>query len=144
MGGLAICLAVVPYPDVTHDQLLAAVFGGFFIGAGIGLAMRGGSVLDGTEIAALLVSNRTPAVKVSDVILLFNMAIFGAAMFFLGTERALYSILTYAAASKTVDFLVYGIEQYTGVTIVSERSEEIRRAITEDEHLAPSFSPQVY
>jgi uncharacterized membrane-anchored protein YitT (DUF2179 family) len=132
MGGLAIGLAVVPYPDVTPDRVLTAVFGGLFIGAGIGLAMRGGAVLDGTEIAALIVSNRTPLLKVSDVILLLNVAIFGTALFFLGAEPALYSVLTYVAASKTVDFLVYGIEQYTGVTIVSERGEDIRRLISED------------
>ncbi|HYY43284.1 MAG TPA: YitT family protein, partial [Pyrinomonadaceae bacterium] len=56
IAGLAVCLATVKYPDVTPDKLLTAVFGGFFIGAGIGLAIRGGAVLDGTEVAALLVS----------------------------------------------------------------------------------------
>jgi uncharacterized membrane-anchored protein YitT (DUF2179 family) len=132
MGGLTLCLAVVPFPDVTPDLLLTAVFGGIFIGAGIGLAMRGGAVLDGTEIAALLVSSRTPLLKVSDVILLLNVVIFGTAIFFLGVTPALYSILTYVAASKAIDFIVSGIEQYTGVTIVSERSDEIRRIITED------------
>ncbi len=132
MGGLAACLAVLPYPDVTPDLVLTAVFGGLFIGAGIGLAMRGGAVLDGTEIAAVLLSNKTPLLKVSDLVLLLNVVVFGAAAFFLGVEPALYSVLTYVAASKAVDFLVYGIEQYTGVTIVSEHSEEIRRAITED------------
>jgi uncharacterized membrane-anchored protein YitT (DUF2179 family) len=132
MGGLTLCLAVVPYPDVTHDLLLTAVFGGLFIGAGIGLAIRGGAVLDGTEIAALLLSSRTPLLKVSDVILLLNIVIFGTAIFFLGVEPALYSILTYVAASKAIDFIVSGIEQYTGVTIVSERSDEIRRVITEE------------
>lgn len=132
MGGLTLCLAVVPYPDVTPDLLLTSVFGGVFIGAGIGLAMRGGAVLDGTEIAALLVSSRTPLLKVSDVVLLLNIAIFGAAIFFLGVTPALYSILTYVAASKALDFIVSGIEQYTGVTIVSDHSEEIRRMVTEE------------
>jgi uncharacterized membrane-anchored protein YitT (DUF2179 family) len=133
MGGLTLCLAVVPFPDVTPDLLLTAVFGGGFIGAGIGLAMRGGAVLDGTEIAALLVSYRTPLLKVSDVIVLLNTVIFGTAMFFLGVTPALYSILTYVAASKALDFIVSGIEQYTGVTIVSQNnSEEIRRVITEN------------
>jgi uncharacterized membrane-anchored protein YitT (DUF2179 family) len=132
MGGLTLCLAVVPFPDVTPDLLLTAVFGGGFIGAGIGLAMRGGAVLDGTEIAALLVSYRTPLLKVSDVIVILNTVIFGMAMFFLGVTPALYSILTYVAASKALDFIVSGIEQYTGVTIVSQNnSEEIRRVITE-------------
>jgi len=129
MGGLALLLAFVPFPDITPDSLLTAVFGGLFIGAGIGLAMRGGAVLDGTEVAALLVSSRTPLLKVSDVILLLNVVIFGAAAAFLGVDRALYSILTYVAASKSLDFLVNGIEQYTGVMIVSEQSEAIRCVI---------------
>ncbi len=131
MAGLALCLAVVPFPDVTPDPLLTAIFGGLFIGAGIGLAMRGGAVLDGTEIAALLVSNRTPLLKVSDVILILNVVIFAVAAAVLGVNRALYSILTYVAASKALDFIVSGIEEYTGVTIVSEKSEEIRRMLIE-------------
>jgi uncharacterized membrane-anchored protein YitT (DUF2179 family) len=127
--GLALCLAFVKYPDVTPDKLLTAVFGGFFIGAGIGLAMRGGSVLDGTEVAALLVSKSSNLLKVGDVILLLNVFIFLAAAFFLGIEPALYSMLTYFAASKTVDFLLHGLEEYTAVIIMSERSSEIRQAI---------------
>ena len=72
-GGLSLVLATVHYPDVTHDLVLTAVFGGFFIGAGIGLAVRGGAVLDGTEIAALLISRRSHLLKVGDVILIFNV-----------------------------------------------------------------------
>jgi uncharacterized membrane-anchored protein YitT (DUF2179 family) len=131
MAGLAACLALVPFPDVTPDPLLTAVFGGLFIGAGIGLAMRGGAVLDGTEVAAVLVSSRTPLLKVSDVILLLNVVIFTVAAAALGVNQALYSILTYVAASKALDFIVSGIEEYTGVTIVSEKNEEIRRLLIE-------------
>jgi uncharacterized membrane-anchored protein YitT (DUF2179 family) len=127
--GLSICLAIVPYPDVTPDKLLTAVFGGFFLGAGIGLAIRGGAVLDGTEIAALLISKRSRMLKVGDVILIFNIFIFSAAAFFLGIESALYSIITYFAASKMVDFLIHGIEEYTAIIIISDRSAEIRQAI---------------
>ncbi|MDQ1591415.1 MAG: hypothetical protein QOG71_2042 [Pyrinomonadaceae bacterium] len=129
IAGLSICLAVVKYPDVTPDKLLTAVFGGIFIGAGIGLAIRGGAVLDGTEIAALLVSKSSHLLRVGDVILILNVFIFAAAAFFLGIESALYSILTYVAASKTIDFLLHGIEEYTAIIIISERSEEIRHAI---------------
>lgn len=129
IAGLSVCLALVKYPDVTPDKLLTAVFGGFFIGAGIGLAIRGGAVLDGTEIAALLVSKGSPLLKVGDVILILNIFIFAAAAFFLGIESALYSILTYFAASKTIDFIIHGLEEYTAVVIVSEKSEEIRQAI---------------
>ena len=130
IAGLALCLAVVPYPDVTPDLLLTSVFGGIFIGTGIGLAMRGGAVLDGTEVAALLISKRSSLLKVSDVILLLNIIIFGVAAFVLGVQVALYSILTYVAASKALDFVLNGIEQYTGVTIISARSEAIRQAVT--------------
>jgi uncharacterized membrane-anchored protein YitT (DUF2179 family) len=128
--GLALCLYFVSFPDVTPDKLLTAVFGGFFIGAGIGLAIRGGAVLDGTEIAALLVSRRSHFLKVGDVILILNIFIFLAAAFFLSVESALYSILTYIAAWKTIDFLIHGVEEYTALTIISIKSDEIRRAIT--------------
>jgi uncharacterized membrane-anchored protein YitT (DUF2179 family) len=132
IAGLSLCLALVHFPDVTPDKLLTAVFGGFFLGAGIGLAMRGGAVLDGTEVAALLISKRSALLRVGDVILILNVFIFSAAAFFLGVESALYSILTYVAASKTVDFLLHGIEEHTAVVVVSEHSEEIRRAIIRD------------
>lgn len=127
--GLSICLAFVSYPDVTPDKLLTAIFGGFFIGAGIGLAIRGGAVLDGTEIAALLISKESYLLKIGDIILILNIFIFTAAAFILGVDEALYSILTYFAASKTVDFLLHGIEEYNAIIIVSEKSDEIREAI---------------
>lgn len=127
--GLAVVLLVVPYPDVTPDPLLTAVFGGFFIGAGIGLAMRGGAVLDGTEIAALLISRKSSTLKVSDIILFLNVLIFVTAAYFLGTYVAMYSILTYFSASKTIDFLLYGIEEYHAVIIVSNCHELIRNSL---------------
>lgn len=132
IAGLATCLALVKFPDVTPDKLLTAVFGGFFIGAGIGLAVRGGAVLDGTEIAALLVSKGSHLLKVGDVILVLNIVIFSAAAFFLGIEAAMYSILTYFAASRTIDFLVHGLEEYTAIIITSARSGDIREAIIRD------------
>lgn len=127
--GLSLCLAFFPYPDVTPDKLLTALFGGFFIGLGIGLAIRGEAVLDGTEIAALLVSKNVSFLRVSDVILLLNVLIFATAVFFLGVEPASYSILTYFAASKTIDFLLYGLDEYTGVTIISPQNEQIMTLI---------------
>lgn len=131
--GLSLALAFVHFPDVTHDHLLSAVFGGFFIGAGIGLAIRGGAVLDGTEVAALLVSKGSTLLRVGDVILILNIFIFSTAAFFLGIETALYSMLTYFAASKTIDFLIHGIEEYNAVIIISaERSEVIRQSIIRD------------
>ncbi|MBK6590737.1 MAG: YitT family protein [Acidobacteria bacterium] len=129
IAGLSLCLFFVEFPDVTPDKLLTAVFGGLFIGAGIGLAIRGGSVLDGTEIAALLVSRKSHLLRVGDVILILNVFIFLAAAFFLGVESAMYSILTYVAASKTIEFLLHGVEEYTAITIISPKSEEIKQAI---------------
>ncbi len=128
--GLALVLALVQFPEVTQDKLLVAVFGGFFLGAGIGLSIRGGSVLDGTEVLAIFLSRKL-SVKIGDVIILINILIFLAAAYLLSIETALYSMLTYLAASKTLDFVVDGIEEYTGVTIISKKSEEIRQVVTE-------------
>src|SRR6187549_313047 len=130
--GLAVVIATLHFPDVTHDSLLTAVFGGVFIGAGIGLAVRGGAVLDGTEIAALLIGRRSPVLKVGDVILAFNVVLFLVAMSVLGVEPALYSILTYVAAARTVDFILHGIEEFTAITIMSSESQAIRQAIIDD------------
>ena len=94
------------------------------------MAIRGGAVLDGTEIAALLVSKSSHLLRIGDVILIFNIFIFITAAFVLGIETALYSILTYIAASKTIDFIIHGIEEYTAITIISARSAEIKEAIT--------------
>ena len=132
IAGLAGALALIPYPDVTPDLVLTAVFGGFFIGAGIGLAVRGGAVLDGTEIAALLISKRADLLRVGDVILGFNVVLFVVAMSLLGVDAALYSILTYVAAAKTLDFVLHGIDEYTAITIVSEFNATIRERITGD------------
>lgn len=127
--GLAIVLATVHFPEVTHDKLLVAVFGGFFLGAGIGLAVRGGGVLDGTEVLAIYLSRKTSA-TIGDVILIINIFIFSAAAYFLNIETALYSMITYLAASKTVDFIIEGIEEYTGVTIISSHHQEIIEMVT--------------
>jgi len=127
---LAVVVAIVDYPSVTRDLVLTAIFGGFFLGAGIGLAMRGGAVLDGTEIAALLISKRSALFRVGDVILGVNVVLFVVAMAVLGVEAALYSIVTYLAAARTVDFVVHGIEEYTAMTIISSESAAIREAIT--------------
>ncbi len=128
---LAIAVEVIPYPQITEDKLLVSVFGGFFLGAGIGLSMRGGGVIDGTEVLALNISKRS-GLSVGDLILIFNIIIFSVAAYLLSIETALYSILTYLAASKTVDFIVEGIEEYTGVTIISPKSEDIRQMIIND------------
>ncbi len=128
--GLALTLVLVNFPEITQDKLLVAVFGGFFLGAGIGLSIRGGSVLDGTEVLAIFLSRKWGA-KIGDIIILMNVVIFLAAAYLLSIEAALYSMLTYLAASKTLDFVVEGIEEYTGVTIISQKSEELRTMVIE-------------
>jgi uncharacterized membrane-anchored protein YitT (DUF2179 family) len=127
--GLALCLAFIRYPIVTDDKLLVAVFGGFFLGAGIGLAVRGGCVLDGSEVLAIYLSRKSGS-TIGDIILVINIVIFAAAAYFLGLNVAMYSMLTYISASKTVDFLIEGLEEYTGVTIISPKNEEIAKMIT--------------
>lgn len=128
IAGLALAVAFIEYPVITSDKLLVAMFGGFFLGAGIGLSIRGGGVLDGTEILAIYISKKS-SYSIGDVILVFNIMIFSVAAYLLYIEIALYAMLTYIAASKTVDFLVEGIEEYIGVTIVSASNEAIRQMI---------------
>lgn len=127
--GLAVSLALIEFPTVTDDRLLIAFFGGFFLGCGIGLSIRGGSVIDGTEVLAIYTSRKT-TLTVGDVLLVLNIIIFSVAAYLINIETALYGILTYLVASKTVDFVVHGIEEYTGVMIVSEKNVEIKDAIT--------------
>src|SRR6185312_2791273 len=130
ISGLALVLATVHFPDVTQDKLLVAVFGGFFLGAGVGFAVRGGAVIDGTEVLSIFL-NRKLKITIGDIILIFNILIFSVVAYLLSVETALYSILTYLAASRTVNFIIEGIEEYTGITIVSHKSEEIRKMIIE-------------
>lgn len=128
IAGLAICLVAVDFPEITHDRLLVAIFGGFFLGLGIGLSVRGGAVLDGTEVLAIFLSRKL-GTTMGDIIIGINVLIFSTAAYFLSIEIALYSLITYLAASKTLDFVIQGIEEYTGVTIISSHSEEIRLMI---------------
>ena len=128
---LAVVLGWVPFPVVTQDNLLISVFGGFFIGAGIGLSVRGGAVLDGTEVMAIYLSRKT-GLTIGDVIIGINALIFSCAAYLLSIEIAMYSMITYLAASRTLDFIVEGIEEYLGVTIVSAHSERIRSMIIND------------
>ena len=126
--GLSLCLIFIDYPIVTSDKLLISVFGGFLLGAGIGLSVRGGGVLDGTEVLSVYLSRKI-GLSMGEVIFIINMIIFSFAAFFLGIEVALYSILIYLVASKTVDFFIQGIEEYIGITIISKKSEEIRKKL---------------
>ena len=123
--GLAIVVAIVPYPQITSDKLLISIFGGFFLGTGIGLAIRGGSVIDGTEVLAIFVSRQRGS-SIGDIIMIINIIIFTFAAYLLSVETAMYAMLTYLSASKTVDFIVEGFEEYMGITIISDYSDDIR------------------
>ena len=102
-----------------------------FLGAGIGFSIRGGAVIDGTEVLAIYLSKKF-STTIGDIIMIINVLIFGAAAYFLGIEIALYSMITYLAASRTLDFIVEGIEEYIGVTIVAVHNEDIRQMIIND------------
>ena len=125
---LATTIHFLQMPTLTEDKLLVAIFGGVFLGTGIGLSIRGGAVIDGTEVLAVQVSRKS-SLSVGDFIAIFNAALFIYVAAIVNIESAMYSMLTYAAASKTVDFILNGIEEYIGVTIVSPESEQIRKVL---------------
>ncbi len=126
--GLGLCLLFIPYPQITSDKLLVSIFGGVFMGIGVGLAIRGGCALDGIEVLALY-TNRRISFTISEIILGINIVIFLIAAIELGLPTALYSILTYYTASRTINFVIEGLEEYTGVTIISGQSEPIKEKL---------------
>jgi uncharacterized membrane-anchored protein YitT (DUF2179 family) len=122
----------IHFPKITKDPILVAVFGGFFLGLGSGLAMRGGCVLDGTEVLALYTFRKT-SFTVSEVIFAANIIIFSViAFYFKNVELGMYCLLTYFTASKTIDYVVEGVEEYTGVTIISGNSELIKTRLVNE------------
>ncbi|WP_312076006.1 YitT family protein [Chryseobacterium sp.] len=125
---IIITIFFVPFPEMTHDKLLVAMFGGFFMGIGIGLSMRGGGTFDGMEVLALLTFKKS-SFSITEIILGMNIIIFVIAAVFLKVETALYAIMTYLVASQITKYVIEGIEAYTGVTIVSGNSEEIKKAL---------------
>jgi uncharacterized membrane-anchored protein YitT (DUF2179 family) len=126
--GLALCLHFIPYPEITSDKLLVSIFGGVFMGIGIGLAIRGGCALDGIEVLALYTGKRI-SFTISEIILGINIIIFLIAAVKLGLPTSLYSILTYYTASRTINFVIEGLEEYTGVTIISGQNALIKEML---------------
>jgi uncharacterized membrane-anchored protein YitT (DUF2179 family) len=122
---LAVALLLIPDYSMTHDTLLISVFGGAFLGIGIGLIMRTGAALDGIEVLAVYTLKKT-SFTITEIILGINVIIFAIAGFRFGIETALYSILTYFTATRCIDYVVEGLQAYTGVTIVSGKSEAIK------------------
>ncbi len=125
---LALFLEYLPFPLITDDRILVSIFGGFFMGTGIGMAMRGGCSIDGLEVVALYTLKKS-SFTISEIILGFNVIIFVFAAFKLGLETSLYSMLTYYVASKTIDYVIEGLEEYTGVTIISGESEKMKEQL---------------
>ena len=128
---LSLCLLFIPYPKITTDKLLISIFGGIFLGLGMGFAMRIGCALDGIEVLALYTRKRT-SFTITEIIMAINIIIFSIAGVKFGPETALYSVLTYLAATRTVDYVVEGIEAYTGVTIISGNSELIKQKLVNE------------
>lgn len=125
---LGISLEVMPSFPATGDKLLVSVFGGAFLGIGIGLAMRAGAALDGIEVLALYTLRRT-SFTIAEIILGINIVIFAIAAFTFGPETAMYSVLTYFTATRCIDYVVEGLEAFTGVTIISAHSEHIKHEL---------------
>ena len=128
---LGLCILYVHFPVITSDKLLISIFGGFFLGMGVGLIMRVGGALDGTEVLALYTLRRT-SFTIAEIIFGINVLIFAVAGFEFGIETSLYSILTYFTASRTIDYVIEGIEAYTGVTIISANSEMIKHRLVKE------------
>ncbi len=129
---LAIAMYVMPIIEVRTDQLvLVALFGGFFIGLGIGLAIKGGCVLDGLEVIADY-THKKSGFSTSEIVMLVNTTLFIIAACFLGVEKAMYSIVTYFTAMKISDYVVDGFEEYTAMTVISGKHEAIKSIIVND------------
>lgn len=118
-----------PLAGVTHDTLLATIFGGIILGAGIGIIMRNGGSLDGTEIVAIILDAKS-SFSVGEIVMFFNLFILGGSGLVFGWDRAMYSLIAYFVASKTIDITVEGVNESKAVTIISDRYDEISKALT--------------
>lgn len=128
---LAILMTFITFPQITSDKVLIAVFGGFFIGLGIGLVIRGGGVIDGLEIIAHY-TNKKIGFSTGEIIMAFNTLLFIGAAFEFGIETAMYSILVYFTAMKTSDYVVDGFEEFTALSIISNEYELVKSVIVND------------
>ncbi len=129
--GLAVFIYFENFKSITEDKLLIAIFGGLFLGAGIGLTIKNGAVLDGSEILGLYI-NEKYGVSIGKTILIFNVFLFSITAFLLSVEIAMYSILTYLVTSVVIDFIIKGFENYVGVMIVSKKSKKIQELLVNE------------
>ncbi|MBN2868980.1 MAG: YitT family protein [Flavobacteriaceae bacterium] len=126
--GLALFIHFENFGIITEDKFLISIFGGLFLGAGIGIAIRNGSVLDGSEILGIFINDRF-GISIGKVILIFNIILFSITAFVISKEIAMYSILTYIVTAKVTDLVIEGFEDFIGITIVSPHYEKIKVAI---------------
>src|SRR5471030_17198 len=125
----SICVTLLhPVPGVTQDTLLATIFGGIILGVGVGLIIRNGGSLDGTEIIAIILEKRS-IFSIGEIVMFFNLFILGSSGFIFGWDRAMYSLIAYFIAFKTIDITVEGLNESKAVIIVSERNKDISEAI---------------
>jgi len=122
---LSVALFVIEIQPITSDKLLIAIFGGLLMGTGVGLVIRGGGVIDGAEVIAVFTGRKT-GFSNSEIIMLINCVIFGVAAFQFGIETAMYSVITYFTATRAINYVVDGIEQFTAVNIISAKHDEIK------------------
>jgi len=117
-----------PIPELTHDLFLAAVFGGMIVGLGVGLIIRYGGSLDGTEIIAIIMDKRT-GFSVGEIIMFMNLFILGSAGLVFSWDKAMYSLVAYFIAFKVIDITIEGLDESKGVLIVTDNPEEIADAL---------------
>ena len=122
---LSLGLFFIDIKPITTDKLLIAIFGGILIGTGMGLVIRGGGVIDGADVMAVLTKRKT-GFSNTEIVMLFNSIIFGVAAFQFGIETAMYSIITYFTATRATNYVVDGIEEFTAMNIISCKHEEIK------------------
>jgi uncharacterized membrane-anchored protein YitT (DUF2179 family) len=128
--GLALIIHFENFSPITEDKLLIAIFGGLFLGAGIGLTIKNGAVLDGSEILGIFINDRL-GISIGKVILFFNVILFGITALLLSVEVAMYSILTFLITAKVIDLMIEGFEDYVGLMIVSDKIDEIEDELIE-------------
>ena len=129
--GVAIFIHLENFQTITTDKLLISIFGGLLVGSGIGIAIRNGAVLDGSEILGIYLNDKF-GISIGKIVLCFNIILFGITAFVVSVEVALYSILTYIIAAKVTDTVIEGFEDFIGVTIVSKKHQIIKKAILEE------------
>ncbi len=117
-----------PIPGLTQDVFLAAIFGGIINGAGVGLIIRAGGSLDGTEIVAIILDKKI-SFSIGEIVMFFNIFILSGAGFIYGWDRAMYSLVTYYIAFKVIDIVVEGLDESKAVTIVSDKNKDISEAV---------------